>query len=117
MKHADIERFCLSLTGATKSVQWGADRVFKVGGRMFAVMGPPDEKPQRLSFKACEDSFHILTQSDGIVPAPYLARAYWVMLEHARALRDKELKAYLTNAHRLVAAGLPKKTQKSLGLG
>jgi predicted DNA-binding protein (MmcQ/YjbR family) len=116
MRYADVERHCLSLPGATMNIQWGVDRVFKVGGKMFAVMGPPEARPNTLSFKASDDSFHILTQLDGVVPAPYLARAHWVMLENLRALKDAEIKGYLTRAHALVAAGLPKKTRATLGI-
>jgi len=45
----------------------------------------------------------------GIVPAPYLARAQWVALEHGRAMPAAELKATLRQAYDLIAARLPKK--------
>jgi len=116
MNYAQVKAHCLSLPGATLSIQWGADRVFKVGGKMFAVLGPPESRPHTMSFKAGEDSFHILTQLEGIVPAPYLARAHWVMLENLRALKASELKAYLARAHCLVAAGLSAKARRALGI-
>jgi predicted DNA-binding protein (MmcQ/YjbR family) len=111
-----VEKFLLSFAGATRSIQWGDDHVFKVGGKMFAVMGPPDNKLHGLSFKAGESSFAILTKQKGIIPAPYLARAHWVQLERMSALSDKELKAYLSRAHALVAAGLSKKKRAALGI-
>ena len=117
MRYADVERHCLSLPGATLSIQLGADRVFKIGGKMFAVMGPPEARPHTLSFKASEESFYILTHVDGIIPAPYLARAQWVMLENLRALKDAEITTYLTRAHAIVARGLPKKTRAALVIG
>ncbi|NOT41379.1 MAG: MmcQ/YjbR family DNA-binding protein [Alphaproteobacteria bacterium] len=116
MKAADLEKFLLALTGATLSIQWGSDRVFKVGGKMFAVTGPHESKPNGLSFKASSESFRILTELPGIKPAPYLARAEWVYLDKPTRLPAKELKAYLTRAHAIVASGLPKKTQRELGL-
>ena len=116
MRYKDVETHCLSLPGAALSIQWGSDHVFKVGGKMFAVMGPQEARPHSLSLKTSEDSFHILTQLPGIIPAPYLARARWVMLERRGALKPGELKAYLTRAHALIAAGLPRKTRLSLGL-
>ncbi len=116
MRHAEIEKFCLSLPAATLSIQWGADRVFKVGAKMFAVLGPPEMKPQTLSFKAAPDSFGILTKQKDIIPAPYLARAQWVNLQKLDALNAKELKAYLTRAHAIVASGLTKKMRVELGL-
>jgi predicted DNA-binding protein (MmcQ/YjbR family) len=116
MRDAEIEKFCLSLPSAELSIQWGADRVFKIGGKMFALMGPPEMKPQTLSFKAGPESFEILTKQKNIIPAPYLARAQWVNLQKLDALTTKELKAYLTRAHAIVAAGLTKKKQVELGL-
>jgi predicted DNA-binding protein (MmcQ/YjbR family) len=32
-----LREHCLGFPGATEQVQWGADLVFKVGGKMFAV--------------------------------------------------------------------------------
>jgi predicted DNA-binding protein (MmcQ/YjbR family) len=116
MKTTDIEKFLLALPAATLSIQWGSDRVFKVGGKMFAVMGPHDGKSNSMSFKASSESFRILTELPGIKPAPYLARAEWVQLDRPTRLPAKDLKAYLTRAHAIVASGLPKKTQRELGV-
>lgn len=117
MKPADLEKFLLTLPGATLSIQWGNDRVFKVGGKMFAVIGFHDDKSfGGMSFKASDESFRILTELEGIKPAPYLARAQWAYLDKPTRLPAKELRAYLTRAHAIVASGLPKKTQKQLGI-
>jgi predicted DNA-binding protein (MmcQ/YjbR family) len=117
MKLTDVEKFLLALPHATLSIQWGNDRVFKIAGKMFAVIGVHDDKsPGGMSFKASEESFRILTELPGIKPAPYLARAQWVHLDKPTRLPAKELKAYLTRAHAIVACGLPKKTQMELGL-
>ena len=117
MKLADIEKFLLALPGATLSIQWGNDRVFKVGGKMFAVLGFDNDKAAHgMSFKASSESFRILTELPGIKPAPYLARAEWVYLDKPTRLPQKDLKAYLTRAHAIVASGLPKKTQRELGI-
>jgi len=117
VKYAEIEKFCLSLPGATLSIQWGSDHVYKIGGKMFAVMGPPELRPQTISFKAGEASFDILTKAKNIIPAPYLARARWVNLQKLDALNAKEMKAYLARAHALVAEGLSKKKRAELGVG
>ncbi|MDE2183912.1 MAG: MmcQ/YjbR family DNA-binding protein [Alphaproteobacteria bacterium] len=114
--HAAIESFCLSLPGATLSVQWGEERVYKVGGKMFAMLGPKSDRPHHLFFKAGETSFEILTQLPHIIAAPYLARAKWVYLERLDALKAKELKAYLARAHALIVQALPKKKRAELGL-
>lgn len=116
MKYAEIEKHCLSLPGATLSIQWGDHHVFKVGDKMFAVLGDRDAKPQTMSFKTSDDSFEILTREKGIIPAPYMARAKWVQLEKLDALGAKELKAYIARAHAIVASGLSKKKRTALGI-
>jgi len=117
MTPAALEKFLLALPHAARTIQWGNDRVFKIAGKMFAVVGLLDDKtPDGLSFKTSDESFRILTELPGIIPAPYLARASWVKLDKPTRLKTKELKAYLTRAHAIVASGLPKKTQKELGL-
>ena len=114
---AAVRKHCLSFPGATVNLQWGNDHVFKVGGKMFAVVGIYDGKFHGLSFKAAADSFMILTQLPGIVPAPYLARAQWVALDKLSALPSSELKAYLRRAYGIVASGLPKSVQRKLASG
>jgi predicted DNA-binding protein (MmcQ/YjbR family) len=116
MDYADVTKNLLSLPGATLSIQWGDDHIFKIGGKMFAGMGPKERKPHGISFKADEMSFHVLTAMRGITPARYLARAHWVRLDRLDRLPDKQLKAYLERAHSLVARGLTKKLRSSLGI-
>lgn len=117
MKIDAIEAFLLSLPATTLSVQWGHDHVFKVGGKMFAVIGFVDKETfHGLSFKTAEDSFRILTELPGFIPAPYLARAHWVRMDRPSRLKAAELKAYLKRAHAIVSSGLSKKTQRELGL-
>ncbi len=116
MRHAEVETFCLALKAASLVVQWGNSRVFKVGGKIFAILSPAEERPQTLSFKTSGDSFHILTQLPHIIPAPYLAKSQWVFLERLDALPTKDLKGYLSRAHGLIAAGLSKKKRAELGL-
>lgn len=113
---AEIRAFLASLPGATLSIQWGDDHIYKVGGKMFAAMGAPSPKPQGMSFKASDDSFAILTKEDGIIPAPYLQRAKWVRIDRLTRLPKMELKAYLARAHAIVAAGLTKKARAELGI-
>jgi predicted DNA-binding protein (MmcQ/YjbR family) len=110
---AAIRRHCLSFPGATESIQWGGERVFKVGGKMFAVIGA-HAGADAMSFKCGDASFRLLAELPGLAPAPYLARAQWVKLEPLAALPDADLKAYLRRAYEIVAAALPKKLSAAL---
>lgn len=111
MTPAALKKFLLSLPAATANIQWVEDEVYKVGGKMFAVRWT---KGTTLSFKASDDSFEILTHIEGIIPAPYLARAKWVKLDRLDRLSDADLRAYLKRAHAIVASGLTKKMQREL---
>jgi predicted DNA-binding protein (MmcQ/YjbR family) len=113
---ADIEwvrELCLSFPNATEQVTWGADLTFRVSGKIFAVTVLEPAKVW-LSFKCSAENFAELTERDGIIPAPYLARAQWVALESKEALRKDELAALLRESYDLVFARLPKKTQQAL---
>ena len=107
MTPKQVEAVALALPGATLSIQWGDDRVYKVGGKMFAAMG--GGKAPSLSFKCTDLAYEMLIQRAGIIPAPYLARAKWVQLEKLSAMDNAEVKARLAEAHRLVVEKLPKK--------
>jgi predicted DNA-binding protein (MmcQ/YjbR family) len=107
---AAIRRLCSSFPGATETIQWGNERVFKVGGKMFAVIGA-DAHADAISFKCGDASFRLLVELPGLAPAPYLARAQWVKLEPLEALPAAHLAAYLRRADEIVAAALPKKSR------
>lgn len=116
MTYAEVEKFCLSLPGAKLDMPWSDTRVFKIGGKMFAVIVLDRKRPWGLWFKASPESFEILTQLKDIAPCPYFARACWVEMKGLKALKPAELLAYLKRAHALVAAKLSRKTRKSFGI-
>ena len=108
-----IRKHCLGLPHATEQVQWGADLVFKVDGKMFAV-APTEVAPVQLSFKCTPENFAELCERPGIIPAPYMARAQWVALETLSAVPDAELRKLLAESYRLVWGRLPKKRREAL---
>ena len=110
-----IREHCLSLPHVTEKVQWVRDLVFKVGGKMFCVMNlEPQRNEVVLSFKASDEEFIQLQEIEGVVPAPYMARAKWVALQHRGVLPAPELRRLLAGAHALVFATLPRKVQQEL---
>jgi predicted DNA-binding protein (MmcQ/YjbR family) len=108
-----VRRVCRSFPYATEAVQWEDDLVFKVGGKMYAVM-PLEPAPVKLSFKCSPEDFAELIERPGIIPAPYLARAHWVALESEDAIPAAELKRRLRASYDLVLAKLTKKLRAAL---
>ncbi len=117
MKFEAFEAYCLSLPAATLTVQWSDAHVFKVGGKMFAVARPSGEGHLGgYTFKASDMAFELLVEQGIARPAPYLARAKWVQLLARDSLPERDLRAYLDEAHALVSARLTRAARKELGL-
>lgn len=104
---------CRSFAGCTEDIKWGADIVFSVGEKMFAVTD--SAMPAKgMSFKVEDDRFLELTDRPGIIPAPYLARAKWVYVNREAELSDQEAAELLRRSYELVLAKLTKKLQREI---
>lgn len=108
-----IRALCLSFPHTTEQIQWGDNLLFKVAGKMFAVM-PLEPAPVCLSFKCSDENFLELLENDGVIPAPYMARNKWVALQRFDALPSVHLAQLLRQSYDLVFAKLPKRTQLEL---
>jgi predicted DNA-binding protein (MmcQ/YjbR family) len=108
-----IRRFCLRLPHVTEKVQWEDHLVFKVGDKMFLVASLEPSK-HALSLKVSPEAFEQLQEIDGIVPAPYLARAKWLALRDLGLLRDDEMRDLICAAHQLVFDSLPRSRREQL---
>ncbi|KZK77962.1 hypothetical protein PsW64_03600 [Pseudovibrio sp. W64] len=120
MTRDEFDNYCKSLVGTSNVIQWGNASVWKVGGKIFAICSNwgedrPDMDGIKISFKCSELSYQILTEQEGIIPAPYLARAKWVQIETAQAMADDDIKDYVREAHSIIARKLTKKLQKEIG--
>ena len=110
MTRAGVEAFAIALPAVTKVVQWGASDVYKVGGKVFAIVGD-----ETASFKVSEIGFLALTEGGPGRQAPYCAKGQWANVPFD-ALPDADLQHWLTTAHGLIAAKLTKKARAELGL-
>ena len=115
MDSESVRAYCLSLPHATENVQWGNDLLFKIAGKMFAVMALEGPVKYIMSFKCTEEKFNELIEQDGMDPAPYMARNKWVALERFDVLSERELKSLLQTSYNLVHEKLPKKVREQLG--
>jgi predicted DNA-binding protein (MmcQ/YjbR family) len=100
-----IRAYCLSFASATEKLQWGDDLCFKIGGKIFAMLGLDNP---RLCFKCDPESFAELIERPDIRPAPYVGRYKWVMLDRLDALSDVELEDMIGRSYAMVAAKAPK---------
>ena len=109
-----LRRHCAALPGATRDVKWGADEVYSVGAKMFAVFGIDAGRATGVSLKVDDDRFLELTDRGGVTPAPYLARAHWVALAPSAAVSAAEARDLLARSHALVLAKLPRRVRDAI---
>lgn len=109
-----LRKYCNSFPGVEEDIKWGNDLCFLVGGKMFCVTSL--EGPFSATFKVRDEEFDELTGSGNFEPAPYLARAKWVLATTTTRLNKEEWQSYLHQSYLLVAKKLSLKTQKALGL-
>jgi predicted DNA-binding protein (MmcQ/YjbR family) len=108
-----IRRYCLSFSNAKENMQWGETVCFKVGGKIFAMLSL-NSVPPNLCFKTEPERFVELIETEGIVPAPYVGRYKWVLLERLDVVPLPELQELIGHSYEMVTAKLPKpKTKKS----
>ncbi len=114
-RRAAMLKFCRSLPHATEDVKWKKDLIFSVGEKMFA--GFDVRGGDAIGFNTTPETFETLTQQEGIVPAPYAARFHWVSVADMEELPLSMLKDLVRESYNLVAAKLPAKVRRKLGLG
>jgi len=115
----DIEQLrtiCNKLPHVTEDIKWGNDLCFCIAAKMFCVAGL-GQQPTSASFKVRDDEFDEMSQRQGFQPAPYVARYKWVLADDLNRMTAKEWEKYVTQSYNLVAAKLPAKIKKELGLG
>ena len=113
MTFDEFAHHCRQLKGHTEEILWEDHLVFKVGGKMFAVMG--DAAAGNVSTKVDPVLFHDLTQVPGVIPAPYLARAHWVQIQLGTCgFSDSQIQELAHASYALVVQKLSKKIQRSL---
>jgi len=121
MNVESLRAFLLSLPHVTETMQWGDNLVFwvgdkAIGGKMFALANLSGSGHGVLSFAAGPERYAELLEVDGAFPAPYMARIYWVAIEHYGVFSSTELKEHLQYAHSIVFNKLPKRTKDVLAL-
>lgn len=106
-----IQKICKSFPDVTEDIKWEDHLCFNIDGKMFLITSP-DKIPVTASFKATEEKFNELTERDGFMPAPYLARYKWVYIDDISRISVKQWKEILLMSYTLVKEKLPKKRKK-----
>ena len=107
-----LRAFCKKLPHTTEDIKWGNDLCFCIAEKMYCVTSL--QPPFAVSFKVRDDEFEELSSSEGIIPAPYVARYKWILVRDADRFSKKEWENYIRQSYELVKKNLPKKVQGKL---
>jgi len=109
-----LRKICSSFRAVTEDVKWGNDLVFSVGDKMFCAASL--EPPFSCSFKVPDDEFDEISNRNGFTPAPYMARAKWVLVTDPSKLNKKDWERYIKQSYELIKIKLTKKLREKLGI-
>ena len=109
-----LRDICLQLPAVTEDIKWGHDLAFSVGEKMFCVAGL--ESPFKCTLKVQDEEFEELCNRQGIMPAPYLARAKWIQIDNSAKLSKKSWEELILNSYEMIKGKLTKKQKNDLGI-
>jgi predicted DNA-binding protein (MmcQ/YjbR family) len=114
-----IRAYLLTLPHVVETMQWGANLVFwvgdkAIGGKMFALVNLDADGGAVISYSAGPERYAELLEIEGILPAPYMARIYWVAVQQWSVFRPAEWEQQLQAAHAITFAKLPPRTRAVL---
>jgi predicted DNA-binding protein (MmcQ/YjbR family) len=116
-----IRAYILTLPHAVETMQWGANLVFwvgdkAIGGKMFALVNLDGDGKALISYAAGPERYAELVEIEGIIPAPYMARIFWVAIERWDVFRTPQWEQELRAAHTITFNKLPPKTRAVLAM-
>ncbi len=104
----------MNLPGAELTYPFGeATTVFKVGGRMFAVVSEGDA-PARITLKCDPDYASYLTQQfDDIVPGYHMNKRHWITISLTPSMSADLIDELISDAYDLIVAAMPSHTRQA----
>jgi predicted DNA-binding protein (MmcQ/YjbR family) len=115
-----IRGFVLGLPHVVETVQWGGRLVYwvgdkAIGGKIFAVVSL-DGTGRVISYAAGQERFAELVEMEGVIPAPYFAKNFWVAVEGWGMFRGVEWERELAAAYEYIFGKLPPRTKAVLAM-
>jgi predicted DNA-binding protein (MmcQ/YjbR family) len=118
MTYDFIQAYCLSKAAAEEEFKADWDAIlYKVGGKMFALIGDDASDESVISVKldpdyACELREHYAD----ITPGYHLNKTHWSSIKLNGSVPAELLKEAIDQSYKLVMGGLSKKKQRELSL-
>jgi predicted DNA-binding protein (MmcQ/YjbR family) len=110
-----IRKYCLEKKNTTESFPFGETTlVFKVGGKMFLLMGL-DDRPLQFNVKCDPDLAEELREVYGsVIPAFHMNKKHWNTIIVNGQLSANQIREMIDASYALVVKSLPLKERKKL---
>lgn len=100
---------CANLPSAELTHPFGFETaVFKVRGKIFALVPLDAERPSISLKSAPDDAAELVREYDGIVPGYHLNKRHWVTVDLDSDLPEGLVAELIAESYRLVILNLPK---------
>lgn len=115
MNTNQIEKMLSNFKGSESSYPFGPEAlVYKVMGKMFALVSQGEEIP-RVTLKCLpEDGAMLVSQFESVVPGYYMNKKHWVTISLTGELPEQMLVSLITDSYNLIVDKLTKKDQNTL---
>jgi predicted DNA-binding protein (MmcQ/YjbR family) len=106
---------CEGRPGAEETYPFGPDTaVYKVAGKMFALL-PHSADPPQVSLKCDPEWSEVLRKAyDAVRPGYHLNKKHWNTITLDGSISDEELGELIEHSYQLVVESLPRRVRASL---
>lgn len=115
MKKEKLERYLSTLKGSEGSYPFGPEAlVFKVMGKMFALVSQKEEIP-RVTLKCIPADGELLVgQYESVIPGYYMNKKHWITVSLTGELPEQMITDLANRSYELVVSKLTKVDKKKL---
>lgn len=113
-----VRAHCLSFPGTEETLPFGPEViVYKVAGKMFALLIPEDVPP-RLNLKCDpERALELRDRYEAVLPGYHMNKRHWNTVLLDGRLPSALVRELIGHSRALVVAGLPRQARQALGEG
>jgi predicted DNA-binding protein (MmcQ/YjbR family) len=110
-----VLELCADLLGAVEDYPFGDEvTVFKVGGKMFALVMLEGE-PGRVNLKCDPDlAIELRARFPAVTPGYHMSKRHWNTVELDGSIDDDELREMIDHSYDLVLGTLPRRVRDEI---
>ncbi|GAB4013185.1 MmcQ/YjbR family DNA-binding protein [Spirosoma sp. KCTC 42546] len=115
MNTETIRDYCIAKPGVTESFPFGGDAlVFKVGGKMFALLAT-ESQPTTINLKCDpERAVQLREEHSAVTPGYHMNKTHWNTITIDGRVRTADVQEWIDHSYELVKKSLPKALQIGL---